>query len=47
MNILRRDNGDIKKTQVSPLEKKMALSRIKNTVDGIGNWLDQEEKKWV
>lgn len=43
MSILRRDIGDIKKTQVSPQETKTTVSRIKNTLDGTDNRLDQDE----
>lgn len=44
MNILRTDTEDIKKTQVSLLEIKITVSRIKYTEDGIKSGLDQAEE---
>ena len=44
MNVLKTDTEDIKKTQVSLLEIKITVSRIKYTEDGIKSRLDQPEE---
>lgn len=44
INILRRDTEDISKSQVSLLEIKITVSRIRNTVNGIDSRLGQAEQ---
>lgn len=44
MSTLSWDIRDIKKIQVSPLQTKMTVSRIKNTLDGMENRKDQDEQ---